>query len=430
MPKYELALPGGILSAKSGHELLRKIEAEAEFWSIFSELKPRSLISQPSYSPPWIGQAVEYIKEIVAFWPRHFEVAKAVATIGDEAYLKLKSGVETAAVKPPYSAGRVATLAKRLASKGKMQEAVCLLAGSSGQPFAQFGTSQNQSIEQGAFISFGRSLATFVDLGSESAGNAEAHTQALNDARVIESLSSDMGLLLNETISTRDQFFSASERASKTFFAKVKRLREAEIKYFRKARSEERLRRTEQTSELQSLIEAFSAHLRLKRPVELWKERNEEHDRASASAWGKFLWGSVLLGVSAIFVAVFLGGVIADSFTPAGCISGSEAQCGRISARGLLNISLLLIVTTTWLWYLRLQMKIFLSERHLALDARERMAFAETYLSLLKGAEVSREQETVVLQSLMRPTQDGIIKDESGPDFALSGLLARALERK
>ena len=75
-------------------------------------------------------------------------------------------------------------------------------------------------------------------------------------------------------------------------------------------------------------------------------------------------------------------------------------------------------------------MKIFLSERHLALDARERMAFAETYLSLLKGAEVSREQETVVLQSLMRPTQDGIIKDESGPDFALSGLLARALERK
>lgn len=67
---------------------------------------------------------------------------------------------------------------------------------------------------------------------------------------------------------------------------------------------------------------------------------------------------------------------------------------------------------------------------HLALDARERMAFAETYLSLLKGAEVTREHETVVLQSLMRPTQDGIIKDESGPDFALSSLLAKALERK
>ncbi len=91
---------------------------------------------------------------------------------------------------------------------------------------------------------------------------------------------------------------------------------------------------------------------------------------------------------------------------------------------------MILVGATVWLWYLRLQMRVFLSERHLSLDASERMAFAETYLSLLKGGEVSREHETVVLSSLMRPTQDGIIKDEGGPDFSLSGMVAKALERK
>lgn len=134
--------------------------------------------------------------------------------------------------------------------------------------------------------------------------------------------------------------------------------------------------------------------------------------------------------IAAAAVAFFFGDAIARSFIVSGCELGTEPQCSRVSARGPLNIAMILVGATVWLWYLRLQMRVFLSERHLSLDASERMAFAETYLSLLKGGEVSREHETVVLSSLMRPTQDGIIKDEGGPDFSLSGMVAKALERK
>jgi len=74
-------------------------------------------------------------------------------------------------------------------------------------------------------------------------------------------------------------------------------------------------------------------------------------------------------------------------------------------------------------------MKIHLSERHLLLDARERKAFAETYLSLVKGGEVTTDHEAVVLQSLFRPTQDGIIKDDGGIDVGIAGLLSRALSK-
>jgi hypothetical protein len=85
------------------------------------------------------------------------------------------------------------------------------------------------------------------------------------------------------------------------------------------------------------------------------------------------------------------------------------------------------LFATVSLWFLRLQMKIFLSERHLALDAEERTAFSEAYLALLKEGSATRENETIILQSIFRPTQDGIINDEAGPDFSVAGLLSKAL---
>jgi hypothetical protein len=63
---------------------------------------------------------------------------------------------------------------------------------------------------------------------------------------------------------------------------------------------------------------------------------------------------------------------------------------------------------------MRMQYKMFLSERHLSLDADERRAFAETYMALKEDASVDKANETIVLASLFRPTQDGIIKDEDG----------------
>ena len=77
-----------------------------------------------------------------------------------------------------------------------------------------------------------------------------------------------------------------------------------------------------------------------------------------------------------------------------------------------------------------MQYKVFLSERHLALDAQEKKAFAETYLAFIEGQNVSPESEAIVLASLFRPTQDGIIKDdESGFDLSAAALIARQLSK-
>lgn len=78
-------------------------------------------------------------------------------------------------------------------------------------------------------------------------------------------------------------------------------------------------------------------------------------------------------------------------------------------------------------------MKEYLSERHLALDAPERRAFAEFYIGLLRQEGVDsnqvNEQRAIIYAALFRPTIDGIVKEEGGLDSALTAALSRFLAK-
>jgi hypothetical protein len=88
------------------------------------------------------------------------------------------------------------------------------------------------------------------------------------------------------------------------------------------------------------------------------------------------------------------------------------------------------MVMSLALWAIRLQYRVYLSERHLSLDASEKEAFAQTYLAMKEGAEVDASNEAIVLASLFRPTQDGIIKDDdSAMDVSMVAILAKQLGR-
>lgn len=88
------------------------------------------------------------------------------------------------------------------------------------------------------------------------------------------------------------------------------------------------------------------------------------------------------------------------------------------------------MVTSLLMWMTRLKYRTHLSERHLALDASEKMAFAETYLAMKEGNDVGRDNAAIVLASLLRPTQDGIIKDdETAIDLSTAAVLAKSLSK-
>ncbi|WP_228848372.1 DUF6161 domain-containing protein [Halocynthiibacter styelae] len=80
------------------------------------------------------------------------------------------------------------------------------------------------------------------------------------------------------------------------------------------------------------------------------------------------------------------------------------------------------------LWGIRLQYRVYLSERHLALDAGEKKAFAQAFLAFREDKSVGADNEAIVLASLFRPTQDGIIRDDGASlDISAAALLAKQL---
>lgn len=184
---------------------------------------------------------------------------------------------------------------------------------------------------------------------------------------------------------------------------------------------------------LQSL---FEVQLRLRAPVKLWEEREVKHCKNSKSAMIKFIATGGIAACFGILVPYFGGDYIANSFSQLICSTpateGTLAQgCARaFSAKGPVTITGLLLAMSLLMWMARLQYRVHLSERHLALDASEKKAFAETYLAMKEGKDVSNNSEAIVLASLFRPTQDGIIRDdETGMDLSAVALLAKQLGR-
>lgn len=183
--------------------------------------------------------------------------------------------------------------------------------------------------------------------------------------------------------------------------------------------------------EFDRLLDLFHAQLRLRAPVKLWESRSEQHGNKSVVALSMFIILTVLAILIGGVVPYFYGDYIAESFFVQVCDQSEPPNCERqFSAKGPLTIAGILTIMSLLLWAIRLQYRIYLSERHLALDASEKQAFAETYLALKEGEDVGSGNEAIVLASLFRPTQDGIIKDDDGMiDLSAAAILAKQLGR-
>lgn len=176
-------------------------------------------------------------------------------------------------------------------------------------------------------------------------------------------------------------------------------------------------------------------HTRLTAPVDLWHEKREEHVKAQEKHQKNFQWSLVVIGVLALailLVAVFSPNLIDQLFTPVGCDPLQPETCRGISSRSILGGATILTFFTVLLWFTRLQMKLYLAERHLALDARERIAFSRSYVGLLAEGDTSEEakqQRSLVYAALFRPSSDGAIKEEGGLDPAISAAISKLLTK-
>ena len=199
-------------------------------------------------------------------------------------------------------------------------------------------------------------------------------------------------------------------------------------------------------SQWDRLRDLFETQLRLRAPVKLWEARATTHEKAANRAFWLFYFFSFIAIVIGVSVPFYAGDYIAESFFNTicrtddanligsnleGAINDAKPICERVfSAKGPLTITGLLLVTSLFLWITKLQYRVFLSERHLSLNASEKKAFAETFLAMKEGEDVGRENESLVLAALFRATQDGLIKeDDVGVNLSAAASLVKQLDR-
>jgi Family of unknown function (DUF6161) len=164
--------------------------------------------------------------------------------------------------------------------------------------------------------------------------------------------------------------------------------------------------------------------------VKLWTDRADNHAKNAAADLKILLGAGTVFCAIAVLVVIFAGPSIATAFVSTKCTGvGQVRNCVQaFSPLGPLVLSAILFVTSLSLWFLRMLNKVYLSERHLHLDATERKAFAETYLALREDASVSENHEAIVLSALFRSTQDGMVKDDTQTlDTSLASILAKRL---
>ena len=76
--------------------------------------------------------------------------------------------------------------------------------------------------------------------------------------------------------------------------------------------------------------------------------------------------------------------------------------------------ALLIFASSSALWIIRITVKIALSNLHLSEDAHERVVMIKTYLAFIsEGHGLEENDKQLIMTSLFRPSNIGIIKDES-----------------
>lgn len=209
----------------------------------------------------------------------------------------------------------------------------------------------------------------------------------------------------------------------------------------------------ETQKELDALKDAYDKHMSLAAPVEYWEGKRQKHGRWTLVSFVAIVVCMLSVGftlhselqdigkaVEANKVIVAAAKTVANQATkdtkqtpqttpgtPAGDttkeVPASQSSQGLLESAATWKIGSFVLLATLCFWFIRLLVRIFLSNLHLENDAAERVTMAKTYLALIRDSALPKgENISTILAALFRPTGDGIVKDEGLPPTAMEWL--------
>jgi hypothetical protein len=170
--------------------------------------------------------------------------------------------------------------------------------------------------------------------------------------------------------------------------------------------------------EFKQVEATYREYMRLKAPVEYWAAKGAEHEVSAKKIKKVLFWYTPVASVALLGgLALLLGLAIS--------IANKETPLALFAIIGAMG----LVWTTIFFWGGRLLVRFYLSQHHLALDARERATMVHTYLALSSEGKVEATERSLVLTAVFRPTTDGIVKEDGAPDLGLSNVASKLVSR-
>lgn len=161
---------------------------------------------------------------------------------------------------------------------------------------------------------------------------------------------------------------------------------------------------------LAEIAETYDQKMALQSSVDYWKTKKIDHDKLAK------VFGFVSLGAGAA-ISLALG------FTAYNLFEG-------IDKPEYWRIALLAILASFGIWVVRILVRIFLSNLHLSTDAEERVTMIKTYIAMLRDGQGPKDEDRqLVLQTMFRPSQIGLVKDEAAPPTVID-VVARMAGKK
>lgn len=158
---------------------------------------------------------------------------------------------------------------------------------------------------------------------------------------------------------------------------------------------------------LLGLEETYDKKLALQKSVNYWSQRKRRH-WLTASVFGLV---SLLGGIG---VAIYIHSLISIALTSVNDVVHQPWKYGFV-----------LIVLALAIWGLRLCVRMFLTNVHLATDAGERETMVLTYLALMReGNALKDEDKSLIFSALFRPGQAKLGLDDGAP-ISSAGMVSR-----
>jgi hypothetical protein len=155
----------------------------------------------------------------------------------------------------------------------------------------------------------------------------------------------------------------------------------------------------EHVQNLAAIEKTYDQKLALQRPVKYWEVKEDYHRKRAVT------FGIVAL-VSVIFA---IGGLVFIAYEYLSKLQPNENPKHW-------QIGVLVVGAFFAIWLVRVFVRLFFSNIHLATDAAERRMMILTYLSMSReGAQFAADDKKLIIQHIFRAASDGLVKDDAAP---------------